>query len=75
MRWNCGKRTHQESPLIDAFLDEIKQVCLRHGLTLEPEGYHGSLNVEICRGDIDVDWLMSADIGLSLEGFEDRQST
>jgi hypothetical protein len=57
-----------ENPRVDAFLNEIKQVCLRHSMTIEHEDGHGAFVIEICKGDEDLDWLMAADIGHSFDG-------
>ena len=54
-------------PLVQAFLDEIKQVCLRYSITIEHEDTHGGFVLEVCNKESDVDWFMQANIGESLK--------
>jgi hypothetical protein len=54
-------------PLVQAFLDEIKQVCLRHSITIEHQDDQGAFVLEVCNKESDVDWFMQANIGESLE--------
>jgi hypothetical protein len=75
MIWNQAKKNYQESTRVDAFLNEIKQVCLRHGMTLELEDDNGSFVVETCGNDGDVDWLMNAIIGFRLGRVVEQETT
>lgn len=48
-----------DNPKIDAFLEEVWEVCKRHGLALSHEDMHGGFEVvPIEKGD--RDWLMQA---------------
>jgi hypothetical protein len=57
MRWS--NRGNIENPKIDAFLDEIWEVCKRHMLALSHEDCHGSFEI-VPFVDADRDWLMNA---------------
>lgn len=57
LRWN-GKE-HTEIPHIDRFLEEIWEVCKRHGMAISHEDHHGGFEVvPIEKGD--REWLMQA---------------
>jgi hypothetical protein len=75
MRWNAAKGKEEESAKVDAFLNEVKQVCMRHGLTLEHEDGHGAFEVETCTKESDTDWFMAAGIGYTLEHIADEDAT
>lgn len=48
-----------ENPKIDAFLEEIMEVCKRHGLAISHEDAHGGFEiVPLEQGDLP--WLMQA---------------
>lgn len=46
IRCLAGTLDHGSSAKVDAFLAEIRAVCVRHGMVLESEDGHGSLVVE-----------------------------
>lgn len=51
-RWNAraGERLPSD-PRIEAFLDEIEQVCRKHGMTISHEDPHGNFEIEDFGGD------------------------
>ena len=42
-RWNGKKNV--ENPKVDAFLDEVKEVCKKHKMSLSHEDLHGAFIV------------------------------
>jgi sugar phosphate isomerase/epimerase len=48
-----------EQPDIDAFLNEIAEVCNRHGLALSHEDHHGNFEIVSLSQD-KIEWLMNA---------------
>jgi hypothetical protein len=66
-RWNAGKGIREESAKVDAFLNEVKQVCMRHGMTLEHEDGYGAFLIEMCAVEAATDWFMRANIGVTLQ--------
>jgi hypothetical protein len=69
MRWNASRKNFQESTKVDAFIGEIKQVCLRHGLTLtlDLDNSHNYFEVELFTHESDTNFIMDARIGLTLQ--------
>lgn len=58
-RWNESLHTNAENPKVDAFLQEIAEVCKRHDMSIGHEDGHGAFIVEpYCPGNIE--WLMCA---------------
>jgi len=51
-RWNskAGKQLPSD-PRIEAFLDEIEQVCRKHGMTISHEDVYGGFEIEDFGGD------------------------
>lgn len=46
-RWNTKAANRLPSdPRIEAFLDEIEQVCRKHQLTISHEDHHGAFEIE-----------------------------
>ena len=60
----CNKRPF---PKVDAFLSDIKAVCLRHSMTIGHEDGHGSFVIDSCDGEDDLEWLMGADVGYTIK--------
>lgn len=62
-RWLANQRQFGENPKIDAFLDEVLQVCEKHGFLISHEDHHGAFeildnipkNKEMC-----ISWLKEA---------------
>lgn len=44
-RWLAGPRKNSVVPKVDAFLDEIVEVCRKHDLMLEAGDSHSGINV------------------------------
>ena len=59
-RWNTRDNRNEESPKIDAFLEEVIEVCRKHGMSISHEDGHGSFLV-VPFSDGDADCLMHAD--------------
>lgn len=45
-RWNIATGEDHESKRIDAFLQEIAEVCKKHGLSISHEDAHGAFVIE-----------------------------
>jgi hypothetical protein len=59
LRWSTKDRMKVERPEIDAFLKEIAEVCVRHGLSISHEDGHGAFLIENV-GEGYMDWLNDA---------------
>ncbi len=59
-RWVIKERDYAESPDVDAFLDDIERVCLRHNLCITHEHKLSAFKVEMFNED-DMNWLRGAD--------------
>lgn len=58
--WDCKKHAFIETPReMQAFLNEIVEVCKRHGLSISHEDYHGAFIIERYCED-NIEWLTSA---------------
>ena len=60
-RFHHGKGTQVEDTTVDAFLNEVLEVCRKHGMSISHEDEHGSFLVK----DFDEAyalWLMRAAI-------------
>ena len=58
-RWIKNLHNYGENPKVDAFLNEIKEVCYKHNLSLSHEDQHGSFEVENLN-QINITWLLDA---------------
>ena len=56
-RWN-GK-DFSENKKVDDFLNEIKEVCKKHGFSISHEDGHGCFEVEKY-SDKNIEWLFEA---------------
>lgn len=59
-RWNNALSEFAETPKVDAFLQEIAEVCRKHQMSLAHEDRQGSFIVNTYHS-VDIDWLMAAD--------------
>ncbi len=58
-RWNTKLGKEISTPVIDAFLSEIVEVCKKHKLSLSHEDRHGAFKViEYCEEN--TYWLLAA---------------
>ena len=69
-RWQYGtcerKDRYVVSKKIDSFLEEVTEVCRKHGFCIEPID-HGSFSINLLRGEENLQWLNTADIDESLD--------
>ncbi len=56
-RWN-GKEFAEDSK-IDLFLEDVKEVCKKHGLSISHEDWHGCFEIEEY-SDKNIKWLFNA---------------
>jgi sugar phosphate isomerase/epimerase len=63
-RWHKEKSVRLEDPAVDAFLEEVIEVCKKHGMCIGHEDGHGAFLVE--RGDWTFEWLLNAHIGFEV---------
>lgn len=49
-----------ENPKIDAFIDEVRAVCERHGMAIHHEDGHGAFEIVKIEDGGDLDWLANA---------------
>ena len=59
MRWNIKLNKETETPEIELFIEEIKKVYVKHGLSLAHEDCHGGFIVEKI-SDNNLEWLDAA---------------
>lgn len=59
-RWSTAERRDVDAPDIDAFLNDLLDVCRKHNMGLGHEDQHGAF--EVCRGFDEslAEWLMKA---------------
>lgn len=58
-RWNNKQSKEVENSKVNAFLNEIADVCRKHELAISHEDNHGAFEiVNIGKGDID--WILNA---------------
>lgn len=61
--WSISKGGFIEKPIeIINFINDIKQVCLKHNLSISHEDGHGSFIIESYNED-NIDWLNTANLG------------
>ena len=65
-RHHVGKFKSVENKKVNAFLEEIAEVCQEHGFSLSHEDTHGAFIVEKHNND-NIQWLMEAMIGESID--------
>ena len=41
-RWNCITNKSEEMPKVDAFLEDVNQVCIKHGFCIQHEDIGGA---------------------------------
>jgi len=58
-RFSYKTKDFQDTPKVDTFLSDIKNVCIKHGMSISHEDGHGSF---IIQGMIDgnMEWLLAA---------------
>lgn len=59
IRWNTVRGERTESERVDAFIEEILDVCKRHDLSISHEDSQGAFIVEPYRCDLAL-WLRDA---------------
>lgn len=71
-RWVTRENRNVATPKVDAFLAEVREVCVRHGLCIGHEDTHGAFIVSAMDGDESfMDWLGGAMIDATIKP-EDR---
>lgn len=58
-RWGVAQGRYVESPKVDAFLQEVIEVCAKHGLSLTHEDGQGAFGVIELDEDA-INWLRQA---------------
>jgi hypothetical protein len=58
-RWSKSDGKVPSDPAIDSFLDEIKEVCKKHGLSISHEDSQGGFIIEKY-SDSNLEWLFAA---------------
>lgn len=61
-RWLSSAGETVETPKVDAFLEEIFEVCRRHGYSIGHEDIGGSFIISHYDGKADEAWLAAASI-------------
>jgi hypothetical protein len=61
-RWDSNVNESVEDPKVDAFLDELLEVCRRHGMSLGHQDGHGSFLVYKLVDEFFYGWLRAAAI-------------
>lgn len=50
----------RELPAVDAFLEEINEVCRKHGMSISHEDTHGAFIIDRLDDERDLEWLSLA---------------
>lgn len=58
-RWSDLEGKYIESENVDKFLEDVIDVCKKHGLSISHEDQHGGFEVEAI-SDVNLNWLMGA---------------
>ena len=58
-RWSEEKEKHIEVPAIDSFIEEVIEVCKKHGFSISHEDSHGGFLITKYNVQY-ADWLMNA---------------
>ena len=73
MKWIVGPiGEYKDTPKVDAFLDEVSAVCIKHGLVLEVEGVSDGFVVYTFERQSDLKSLECAHVSIS--AFERERS-
>jgi hypothetical protein len=62
-RWDCNVNKSVDDSAVEAFIDELVEVCRRHNMTLGHEDEHGAFQVNRFFTEGHANWLRSAHIG------------
>jgi hypothetical protein len=61
-RWDSSTNTSVEDDAVEAFLDDLVEVCRKHQMTLGHEDEHGAFQV-LCRfSEANIRWLLAVHI-------------
>ena len=58
-RFSYSTSDFQEVPKVDAFLSDIGDVCIKHGLSISHEEIHGGFVIQVM-SDYNIEWLLAA---------------
>lgn len=58
-RWSGKKQERIEVPAIDSFIEEVLEVCKKHGFSISHEDCHGGFVINKYSVQ-NADWLMAA---------------
>ena len=58
-RWNRQGVIEKENPKIDAFIEDVIEVCRAHGFSISHEDGHGAFLIEPFNADL-AEWLRCA---------------
>ena len=66
-RWNNTTGKEEESlPQIEAFLNDIEEVCKKHGLSISHEDCHGGFEIENFN-IANIDWIRRASMNITTD--------
>lgn len=70
-RWDNNTKSYIEDVKIDEFLNEINEVCKKHGFSISHEDGHGAFEIEkFDENEFHINWLMNAHRGYSIDKME-----
>ena len=61
--WDSSKGARIKAPEVDAFIEDVAQVCRKHGFSIAHEDGHGAFVIEPM-DEGNLDWLRAAQINL-----------
>ncbi len=67
MRWSNKENKEIEAKRVDAFLDEVHQVCKKHGFCIETDDCQGGFVIERYDDEKDFEWLGYASVGTTID--------
>ena len=72
-RWHTKLRVDIEDPKIEAFLEEMAEVCKKHGMALGHEDNHGAFIV-VPYDKLNVQWMLDAVVEIPPQGAQKAPS-
>lgn len=59
-RWSRNENRDIETPEVDAFVEEVLQVCRKHGIAIRHEDIGGAFVLSPLRDETDLEWFRYA---------------
>ena len=63
-RWDRRKRCDVENVDVDAFIDDVNDVCRKYGMSIGHEDSHGGFVIYALTDESDLEWFSDASVSL-----------